>query len=108
MLSSLEVVDSNPSTMVKFDTHEVHPHLPYHVAFLVHVECMNKMIKHTVVNEGVVAFVMSLSCLKYLGSPTLSKSGTILTASDGRSFRTHGKLPSLQVQLGGKTVSIEV
>ena len=32
----------------------------------------------------------------------------MLTAFDGRSFRQHSILPSLQVQLGGKTVMIEV
>ena len=52
--------------------------------------------------------MMSLSCWKGLGSPDLSKSGTMLTAFDGRYFRPHGILPSLQVHLGGKTVAIEV
>ena len=52
--------------------------------------------------------MISLSCWKGLGSPELSKSGTMLTVFDGRSFRTHGILPSLKVSLGGKTVAIEV
>ena len=38
----------------------------------------------------------------------MSKSATILTAFDGRSFMPHGILPSLKVRLGGKTVAIEV
>ena len=32
----------------------------------------------------------------------------MLTDFDGRSFRWHGILPSLEVQLGGKTVAIKV
>ena len=46
--------------------------------------------------------------LEALGSLELSQSATILTAFDHRSFQPHGILPSLKVQLGGKTVVIEV
>ena len=63
---------------------------------------------HTVINEGDVASVMSLVCWKGLGSPTLSKFVNMLTTFDGRLFRLHGILPSLEVQLGGKIVAIEV
>ena len=64
-------------------------------------------VKCTVIDEGITAFAMSLSCWKGLGSPELSKSATMLTAFDGRSFRLHGILPSLKFHLGGKTVAIE-
>ena len=60
------------------------------------------------IDEGAAAFVMSLSCWKGLGSPKSSKSATMLTAFDGRSFRPHEILPSLKFHLGGKTVAIEV
>ena len=43
-----------------------------------------------------------------MGSPTLSQSAARLTDLDGRSFRPHRILPSLELQLGGKTVAIEV
>ena len=62
----------------------------------------------TVIDEGTATFVMSLSCWKGLGSPTLSQSANMLTTFDGRSFWPHGILPSLEVQLGGKKVAIEV
>ena len=65
-------------------------------------------IKRTVIDEGAAASVMSLLCWKGLGSPELSKSATMLTAFDGRSFRPHNILPSLKVHLGGKTIAIEV
>ena len=52
--------------------------------------------------------MMSLSCWKGLGSPELSQSATMLTSFDGRSFQPHGIIPSLKVQLGGKTIAIEV
>ena len=94
--------------MIKFKTHGVQPCLPYCVSLLVHVECLNNTIKRIVIDEGVVASVMYLVCWKGLGSPTLSKSGTMLTAFDKRYFWPHNILPSLEVQLGGKTIAIEV
>ena len=60
------------------------------------------------IDEGAAAFVMSLACWKGLGSPKLSKSATMLTTYDGRSFWPHVILPSLKVCLGGKTIAIEV
>ena len=84
------------------------PHFPYYVSLLIHVECLNMTIKHTVIDEGAATSMMSLSCWKGLGSPELSQSTTMLTAFDGRSFWLHGILPSLKVQLGGKTIMIEV
>ena len=84
------------------------PHFPYYISLLIHVECLNMTIKCTVIDEGVAASVMSLSCWKGLGSPKLSQSVTILTAFDGRSFRPHEIIPSLNVQLGGKSVAIKV
>ena len=78
------------------------------MSLLIHVECLNMTVKRTVIDEGTAASVMSLSCWKGLGSPKLSKSATMLTAFDGRSFRPHGILPSLKVCLGGKTIVIEV
>ena len=65
-------------------------------------------IKCTVIDKGVASFVMSLACWKGLDSHELSKSATMLTTFDGRSFRLHGILPSLKVHLGGKTTAISV
>ena len=108
LLSALGIVDSNPSTVVRFETLEVQPHLPYHVAFLVDVECLNDMIKCTVIDEGAATSVMSLACWKGLGSPVLQKSMTMLNEFDGCSFQLHGIILSLQDHLGGKIVAVEV
>ena len=78
------------------------------MSLLIHVEFLNMTVKHTVIDEDATASVMSLSCWKCLGSPELSKSATMLTSFDGRSFRPHGIFPSLKVCLGGKTIAIEV
>ena len=78
------------------------------MSLLIHVECLNMIVKRTVIDEGDVASMMCLSCWKGLGSPELSKYTTMLTTFDGRSFQPHGILPSLKVCLGGKTIAIEV
>ena len=86
----------------------VQPLFPYYVYLLIHVECLNNSIKHTIIDEGAVTSVMSLSYWKGLSSPEVSQSTTMLTTFNGRSFRLHRIIPSLKVQLGGKTIMIEV
>ena len=75
---------------------------------LIHVECLNMIIKCTVIDEGAAASMMSLLFWKGLGSPKLSQSDTMLTTFDGRSFQQYKIPPSLKVHLGGKTIVIEV
>ena len=108
LLSTLGVNDDDSSSMIKFETAGIQPCLPYYVSLLIHLECLNMTVNRTVIDEGAVASVISLSCWKGLGSPELSKSTTMLTAFDGRSFRLHRILPSLKVRLGGNTIAIEV
>jgi hypothetical protein len=78
------------------------------VAFQIHVEYSKYTIKCAVVDEGTATCVMSLVCWKAFGSPTVSKSSKMLIAFDGHSFCPHGILPAFLVQLGGKTVEVEV
>ena len=108
MFSALGVSDDNSSTMIKFETMGVQPHFPYYVSILIHVKCINNTVTRTIIDEGPAASVMSLSCWKGLGSPKLSQSTTMLTTFDGRSFWPHRILTSLEVQLGWKTIAIEV
>jgi hypothetical protein len=51
---------------------------------------------------------MSLACWKILKSLALNKSPTMLREFYGKGFHLHGLLQSLSVQLGGKTISIDV
>ena len=69
LLSALGVNDDNSSSVIKFETVGLQPRLPYYVSILIHVECLNKTVKCTVIDKGVTTSVMSLSCWKGLGSP---------------------------------------
>ena len=73
-LSALGVNDDNSSFIIKFETMGLQPHFPYYVSLLIHVECLNMTVKCTVIDEGVVASMMYLSCWRCLGSLELSKS----------------------------------
>ena len=102
MLSTLGVNGDDSSSVIKFETARHQPRFPYYVSLLVHIECLGMTVKRTMIDEGAAASVMSLAYWKGLGSPNLSKSETMLTAFDERSFRLHGILPSLKVRLGGR------
>jgi hypothetical protein len=128
-MSTLEVLQSYPAQTkalltalvstetcnlgtIMLDMTNLKPILPYHVVFQIVVahptKTFTQNIFHTVVDEGALTCVMSLACWNAIGQPTLSPSPTLLTAFDGRSFRPHGIVPSFLVQLGGKTICIEV
>ena len=51
---------------------------------------------------------MSLSCWRAIGSPEINRSPTTLKDFDGRGFQPYGLLPSIHVELGGKSVSIHI
>jgi hypothetical protein len=128
-MSALEVLQSFPSQRkallatlgsaetcnlgtIMLDTTDLKPRLPYHVVFQIVVAYTMKNftwnIFRTVVDEGASTCVMSLACWKAIGQPILSPSPTLLTTFDGHSFRPHGIIPSFPMQLGGKTVCVEV
>jgi hypothetical protein len=108
LLSTLGFLDPCGSKFIKFDVMDLNPHFPYHVAFQIHVSYSKYTIKCIIIYEGATMCVMSLICWKSLGSPTLSQYFTMLTTFDGHSFRPHGILPTFPVQLGRKTVEVDV
>jgi hypothetical protein len=52
--------------------------------------------------------VMSVTCWKAIGSPSLTKSQNTLKAFNGSGFKPYGVLPSLRITLEGKKVQVEV
>ena len=61
-----------------------------------------------VLDEGSLTSMLSLTCWKALGSPELVTSLTTLKSFDGQGFQLHVLISALAVELGGKTVSIQV
>jgi hypothetical protein len=89
LLYVLGDIDPCVSKVINFGVRDVKPCLPYHMAFQIHVDYMKYTIKQIVIDEGFETCVMSLTCWKVVGSPTLSQYMTMLIAFDGRSFRPH-------------------
>ena len=51
---------------------------------------------------------MSLSCWRAISSLEINCSPTTLKAFDGHRFQPCGLLPSIQIEMGGKSVSIHI
>jgi hypothetical protein len=93
---------------ITFNLDNFKSRLSHQIAFQIDVVVHNQQIHRTILDEGASTCVMSLVCWKGLKSPILNKSPTMLHAFDGWGFHPHGLLQSLSVQLGGKTVSVDV
>jgi hypothetical protein len=112
LLTALGSTETCNLSTIMLDTTDLKPHLPYHVAFqIVVVYPMKNFTRNrfrTVVDEGASTCVMSLAFWKAIGQPVLSPSPTLLTTFEGRLFQPHGIIPSFPMQLGGKSVCVEV
>jgi hypothetical protein len=112
LLTSLGSTETCNLGTIMLDTTDLKPRLPYHVRFQIVVAHPTKIftrnIFRMVVYEGASTCIMLLACWKSIGHPELSPSPTLLTAFDDHSFQPHGIIPSFPVQLGGKTVCVEV
>jgi hypothetical protein len=108
LLSAIGGIGPMDSNLVAFDHKGYDPQIPAQLAFLIQVKALNKTVHRTIIDEGASTCLMSMSCWKNLGSPPLSKSSTTLKAFDGRSYTPYGILSNLQVELGGKTVEVDV
>ncbi|MBD3775494.1 MAG: retroviral-like aspartic protease [Rhodobacteraceae bacterium] len=108
LFSAIGGVDPKDSNLVSFDHKGYDPQLPAQLAFLIQVKALNKTFHRTIIDEGASTCIMSMNCWKTLGSPTLLRSPTTLKAFDGRTYTPYGILNNLKVELGGKTVEIDV
>jgi len=108
LLSVIGGINPTDSNIVSFNHKGYDPQLPAQLAFLIQVKALNKTIHRTIIDEGASTCIMSMSCWKNLGSPPLSQSSTMLKAFDGQSYTPYGILSNLQVELGDKTVGIDV
>jgi len=107
-LSTIGGIGPKDSNRVVFNHAGYTPQLQAQLAFLIQVKDLNKLIHRTIVDEGASICIMLMSCCKTLGSPPLSRSPTTLKAFDSHTYTPCGILSNLQIELGGKTVTVEV
>ena len=108
LLTTLGALDPDNTNLIHFNVENYKSRLPHKLAFQIINKVVEKKVFRTVLDEGASTSVLSLSCWKAIGSPKLVTSPTTLKAFDGRGFQPHGLIPSLLVEIGGKTVSIQV
>jgi hypothetical protein len=108
LLASIGTFDLDSSNYLTFNLDDHQPRLSHQLSFQIDVVVQNQKIHQTILDEGASTCVMSLACWKGLKSLALNKSSTMLHAFDGQGFHPHGLLQSLAIQLGGKTVTVDV
>jgi hypothetical protein len=108
LLKAIGGIDPTDTNLIIFDLEDHIPRLPPQLAFQIQVIVSDKNICRTVIDEGASTCVMSITCWKAIGSPSLTESHNTLKAFNGSGFKPYGVLPSLPITLEGKTVQVEV
>jgi hypothetical protein len=108
LLAVIGVVYPESSNHIMFNLENYTSRLSHQLAFQVDVVVHYQQIHRTILDEGASICVMSLACWKSLKSLALNKSPMMLCSFDGQGFHPHGLLHSLPIQLGSKTVTVDV
>ena len=107
-MSALGSVDPTNSNCIMFDLDYFKTRLSHNLAFQIHTTVNGKNIHRTIIDEGASTCVMSLSCWRAIGSPDTNQSLITLRAFDGHGFKPYGILRYFPMELGGKTMSIDL
>jgi hypothetical protein len=108
LLKAIGGIDPTDTNLIIFDLVDHITRLPPQLAFQIQVIVSNKNICRIVIDKGALTCVMSITCWKAIGSPSLTESHNTLKAFNGSGFNPYGVLPSLPITLEGKTVQVEV
>jgi hypothetical protein len=107
-LKAIGGIDPTDTNLIIFSLEDHIPRLPPQLAFQIQVIVSDKNIFQTIIDEGASMCVMSLTCWKSIGSPSLNESQNTLKAFNGSSFNPYNVLPSLPITLEGKTFQVKV
>jgi hypothetical protein len=108
LLSSLGAVDPTDTQLITFDLDSGEPRLPALIAFQITVKIQNITVHRCIIDEGASTCIMSKSVWQKLGSLELIPSAITLRAYDGRPSSPEGLFQNVPVELGGKTVLIDI
>jgi hypothetical protein len=104
----LGAVDPADTRLITFDLDSREPCLPTLVAFQIPVKIRNITVHRCIIDEGASTCIMSKVVWKKLGSPELVPSTITLRAYDGRPSSPEGIFQNVPVELGGKTILIDI
>jgi hypothetical protein len=108
LLSAMGAVDPSDTRLITFDLDNCEPRLPAAVAIQIPVKIQNITVHRCIIDEGASTCIMSKSVWQKLGSPELLPSAITLRAYDGRSASPEGIFQNVPIELGGKTVLINI
>jgi hypothetical protein len=108
LLSAMGAVDPADTRLITFDLDNCDPRLPAAVAIQIPVKIRNIIVHRCIIDEGASTCIMSKSVWQKLGSPELLPSAITLRAYDGRSASPEGIFQNVPIELGGKTVLIDI
>jgi hypothetical protein len=108
LLSAMGAVDPADTRLITFDLDNCEPRLPAAVAIQIPVKIRNITVYRCIIDEGASTCIMSKSVWQKLGSPELLPSAITLRAYDGRSASPEGIFQNVPIELGGKTVLIDI
>jgi hypothetical protein len=94
--------------LITFDLDSGEPRLPALIAFQIPVKIRNITVHRCIIDEGASTCIMSKSVWQKLGSPKLIPSSITLRAYDGRPSSPEGLFQNVPVELGGKTILIDI
>ena len=101
-------MDPRNSNIIPFKLDDFKTRLSHQLAFHIATKIARKTIHRTVLDKGASTSVMSLSCWRAIGSSKINRSPTTLNTFDGHGFQPYGLLPTIYVEVGGKSVSIHI
>jgi hypothetical protein len=108
LLSAMGAVDPADTRLITFDLDSCEPHLPDAVAIQIPVKIRNITIHRCIIDEGASTCIMSKNVWQKLDSPELLPSTITLRAYDGRPSSPEGLFQNVPVELGGKTILIDI
>ena len=101
-------MDLEHNNIIAFKLDDFKSMLSHQATFQFNTKFIMKIICRTILEEGSLTSFMSLCCWRSIVSPEINCSPMTLKAFDGHGFHPYGLLPSLQVELVGKSVSIQI
>jgi hypothetical protein len=108
LLFALREVDPTDTRLITFDHDSGEPCLPTLVAFQIPVKIQNIIVHNCIIDEGASTCIMSKMMWQKLGSPELIPSAITLRAYDGRPSSPEGVFQNVPIELGGKTILIDI
>jgi hypothetical protein len=108
LISALGALDTADTQLITIGSDNGEPRLPAQVAFQIPVKIWNTTVYRCIIDEGASTCIMSKDIWQKIGSLELVPSTISLRAYDGRPTSPIGLCQNFPIELGGKTILIDI